>query len=392
MERKEFDHEILLLQGGGALGAYQAGVYEGLVEAGVAPTWVVGISIGAINASLIVGNPPERRVERLREFWQRVSRDVAPPLPTWLDSLRPAANYMAAMSAATFGIQAFFTPRMPPASFAADGTEGALSIYDTTPLKVTLEELVDFDLINSGQVRLSLGAVDVRKGTSVYFDTKSTRIDADHVRASGALPPGFPPVMIDGEYYWDGGVVSNTPITYVSDARPLTTARIIQVDVFNSQGELPQNLSQVSERAKDIQYASRTRLNIEQIREIGELRAACRRLVGKLPKDLKSDPDALKLAAACDDRSWTIIRLINTRLSRSGLVKDYEFSRTTITEAWAAGLDDVRRSVSAWDDMRPAAGPGVLVYRPTEALPPSPGPAAVEKKAKSEAMASKGPR
>ena len=238
MERKEYDHEILLLQGGGALGAYQAGVYEGLVEAGVAPTWVVGISIGAINASLIVGNPPERRVERLREFWQRVSRDVGPPLPAWLDSLRPAVNYMAAMSAATFGIRAFFTPRMPPASFAADGTEGALSVYDTTPLKATLEELVDFDLINSGQVRLSLGAVDVRKGTSMYFDTKSTRIHSDHVRASGALPPGFPPVTIDGEHYWDGGVVSNTPITYVSDERPLTTARIIQVDVFNSQGEL----------------------------------------------------------------------------------------------------------------------------------------------------------
>ena len=281
MERKEFDHEILLLQGGGALGAYQAGVYEGLVEAGVAPTWVVGISIGAINASLIVGNPPERRIERLREFWRRVSRNVGPPLPAWLDSLRPTVNYMSAMSAATFGIQCFFTPRMPPPSFAADGTEGALSMYDTTPLKATLEELVDFDLINSGQVRLSLGAVDVRKGTSVYFDTKSTQIHADHVRASGALPPGFPPVMIDGEYYWDGGVVSNTPITYVSDARPLTTVRIIQVDVFNSQGDLPRNLSQVSERAKDIQYASRTRLNIEQIKEIGELRAACRRLVGQ---------------------------------------------------------------------------------------------------------------
>ena len=281
MERKEYDHEILLLQGGGALGAYQAGVYEGLVEAGVAPTWVVGISIGAINASLIVGNPPERRIERLREFWQRVSRDVGPPLPAWLDPLRPTFNHMAAMSAATFGIRAFFTPRMPPASFAADGTEGALSVYDTTPLKATLEELVDFDLINSGQVRLSLGAVDVRKGTSIYFDTKSTHIHADHVRASGALPPGFPPVTIDGEHYWDGGVVSNTPITYVSDERPLTTARIIQVDVFNSQGELPRNLSQVSERAKDIQYASRTRLNIEQIREIGELRAACRRLSGQ---------------------------------------------------------------------------------------------------------------
>jgi NTE family protein len=188
-------------------------------------------------------------------------------------------------------------------------------------------------------------------------------------------------VTIDGEHYWDGGVVTNTPITYVSDERPLKTARIIQVDVFNAQGELPRNLSQVSERAKDIQYASRTRFNIEQVQEIGELRAACRRLVSKLPPALKSDPDAIKLAAACDERSWTIIRLINTRRSRSGLVKDYEFSRTTITEAWTAGLEDVRRSISGWDKVRPAASPGVLVYRPTEALP-APAPVAMQKKAK----------
>ena len=172
----KYDHEILLLQGGGALGAYQAGVYEGLVEAEVEPSWVVGISIGAINAALIVGNPPERRVERLREFWRRISVNVGPPLPAWLDWLRPAANNMAAMSAATIGVAGFYRPRVPPASFAADGTEAALSVYDTTPLKATLEELVDFDLINRGQVRLSLGAVNVCKGTSTYFDTKNTVI------------------------------------------------------------------------------------------------------------------------------------------------------------------------------------------------------------------------
>ena len=159
------------------------------------------------------------------------------PCRAWLDSLRPAVNYMAAMSAATIGVAGFYRPRMPPTSFAADGTEAALSVYDTTPLKATLEELVDFDLINRGQVRLSLGAVNVCKGTSTYFDTKNTLIHADHVRASGALPPGFPPVTIDGEHYWDGGVVTNTPITYVVDERPLPTARIIQVDNFNAQGD-----------------------------------------------------------------------------------------------------------------------------------------------------------
>ena len=280
----KYDHEILLLQGGGALGAYQAGVYEGLVEAGIEPSWVVGISIGAINAALIVGNPPERRVERLREFWRRIAVNVGPPLPAWLDSLRPAVNHMAAMSAATIGVAGFYRPRMPPTSFAADGTEAALSVYDTTPLKATLEELVDFDLINHGQVRLSLGAVDVCKGTSTYFDTNNTLIHADHVRASGALPPGFPPVTIDGKHYWDGGVVTNTPITYVVDEKPLPTARIIQVDNFNAQGELPRNLSEVSERAKDIQYASRTRFNIERIQEMGELATAARALLDKLPR------------------------------------------------------------------------------------------------------------
>jgi len=384
----KYDHEILLLQGGGALGAYQAGVYEGLVETGVEPSWVVGISIGAINAALIAGNPPEQRVERLREFWRRISVNVGPPLPAWLDSLRPAVNFMAAMSAATIGVAGFFRPRMPPASFAADGSEGALSVYDTTPLKATLEELVDFDLINRGQVRLSVGAVDVCKGTSTYFDTKNTVINSDHIRASGALPPGFSPVMIDGEHYWDGGVVTNTPITYVSDERPMTTARIIQVDTFNAQGELPRNLGQVLQRAKDIQYASRSRFNIERIREFSELAAAGRGLVQRLPPELRSDPAARKLAAAFDERSWLIIRLINTRPSRSSFVKDFEFSRTTIEEAWKAGVEDVRRSISGWDKVRPdEVGPEVKVYRPTETLP-SPQQVSARKRAKSEPVRS----
>jgi NTE family protein len=228
---------------------------------------------------------------------------------------------------------------------------------------------VDFDLINRGQVRLSVGAVNVCKGTSTYFDTKNTRIHSDHIRASGALPPGFSPVMIDEEHYWDGGVVTNTPITYVADERPLTTARIIQVDTFNAQGELPRNLGQVLQRAKDIQYSSKSRFNIDRIQEIGELAAAGRRLVDRLPPQLKSDPDAQKLAAACDERGWLIIRLINTRPSRSGFVKDFEFSRATIEEAWTAGLEDVRRSISGWDTIQPEeAGPDIVIYRPTEAL------------------------
>jgi NTE family protein len=369
MVRRGFDHEILLLQGGGALGAYQAGAYEGLVEAGISPTWVVGISIGAINSALIAGNPPERRVERLREFWQRMSVEVGPPLQAWLDPLRPVANYMAAMSATAFGIPAFYTPRVPPPWFAADGAEDALSVYDTAPLVSTLEQLVDFDLINNGPVRLSLGAVNVCKGSSVYFDSETTVIQPDHVRASGALPPGFPPVTIVGEHYWDGGVVSNSPITYVADQKPMTTARIIQIDNFSAEGEFPRNLGLVMERAKDIQYASRTRFNVNRLEEFSDLMQAARRVLDKLPAELKSDPDVKKLAGACDERSWTIIRLINQRPSRSGAVKDYEFSRATIEEAWAAGLEDVRRSVAGWEDFDRDEIGGVRVYRPTEEQP-----------------------
>jgi NTE family protein len=374
MVRSGFDHEVLLLQGGGALGAYQAGAYEGLLEAGISPTWVVGISIGSINAALIAGNPPERRVERLREFWRRTSVNTGPPLRAWLDPLRPFTNYIAAMSATAFGIPDFFTPRVPPPWFAADGAEAALSWYDTSPLVRTLEELVDFDLINDGPVRLSLGAVNVCKGSSVYFDNGTTVIQPDHVRASGALPPGFPPVTIDGEHYWDGGVVTNSPITYVADQKPMRTARIIQVDNFNAEGELPRNLGLVTERAKDIQYASRTRFNIDRLEEFSDLMAAARRLLDKLPANLKSDPDAQHVAGACDDRSWTIIRLINKRASRSGAVKDYEFSRATIAEAWAAGLEDVRRSVASWDAFGRREFNGVRVYRPTEDLHRAQGP------------------
>ncbi len=368
MARAEFDQTILALQGGGALGAYQAGVYEGLAEAGLLPTWVVGISIGGINAAIIAGNPPERRVERLRTFWDRVSSYAPLTPPAWLDVMRPALNNLSAAAVMSFGIPAFFIPRVPPPVFAADNSPGALSYYDTSPLNRTLEELVDFDLINSRKVRLSLGAVNVREGQSVYFDNSHTRISADHVRASGSLPPGFPPVTIDGEYYWDGGIVSNSPLAYVTDEKPRTRVLIIEVDVFNARGELPRNLDQVMERAKDIQYASKMRLNTNHFRELGEMRAALGRLLCKLPAGLKNDPDAQRLAPLCDEREFTIARMINRRTTKSGNTKDYEFSRATVDEAWAAGLEDVRQSKANIEWTQPMdLGPSVRVYD----LPPA---------------------
>lgn len=312
------DHTVLVLQGGGALGAYQAGVYEGLAECGAAPDWVAGVSIGAINAALIAGNPPERRVERLREFWDRVSAQLPfTPLAS-MDSMRPMFDQMSTASAFVFGVPGFFSPRLVPPFFALDGSIGALSFYDTQPLKATLEELVDFSLINLDKgVRLSLGAVELRMGNSVYFDSKTTKIGAEHVLASGALPPGFPPVQIDGELYWDGGIVSNTPLWYVLDADARINALIFQVDVFSDAGEAPKNLVEVQERAKDIQYASKTRFNTNRVKEMESLRGSLRRVLGKLPAALRADPDVKKLAEVAKPKAISLVHFINRHHPRA---------------------------------------------------------------------------
>jgi NTE family protein len=340
------DHSVLVLQGGGALGAYQAGVYEGMAEHGFAPDWVAGVSIGAINAALIAGNPKEKRLERLRAFWDLVSSGVPLIAPAQLDPLRLALNRLSAASAATFGVPGFFVPRVPPAFLAPEGTEEALSVYDTSPLRRTLEELIDFDLLNSKtRVRLSLGAVDLHTGNSVYFDNKAQKLAPEHVMASGSLPPGFPPVVIDGTHYWDGGIVSNSPLWYVLDDSPQISALIVQVDLFSARGELPVNLDQVLERAKDIQYSSKTRFNTTRVKELEEFRHALGRLMKKLPAKFRDDPDYLRLQPLCGHRrEITIAHLINRRFTHSTSSKDYEFSRTTVRQLWDAGLEDVRRT------------------------------------------------
>lgn len=340
------EHTVLVLQGGGALGAYQAGVYEGMAEHGFAPDWVTGVSIGAINAALIAGNPIERRIERLREFWDRVSSGMPLIAPAQLDPLRLALNRLSAATSVTFGVPGFFVPRVPPAILAPDGTPGALSVYDTSPLGDTLEELVDFDLLNDRQrVRLSVGAVDVHTGNSVYFDNNQQRLGPLHVMASGSLPPGFPPIVIDGVHYWDGGIVSNSPLWYVLDDSPQMSALIVQVDLFSARGELPTNLDQVLERAKDIQYSSKTRFNTTRVQELEGFRDALGRLMKKLPAKFHDDPDYKLLKPLCEHkRQITIAHLINRRFAHSTNAKDYEFSRTTMRQLWEAGLDDVRRT------------------------------------------------
>ena len=339
-----------MLQGGGALGAYQAGVYETLAAMGHTPDWVAGISIGAINAALIAGNPPARRVERIREFWEGVSSFPFGPQPLTpseraVAGTRDVVNETNATIAMLFGVAGFFSPRVPAAPFQPTGTTAAISFYDTEPLRKTLERLVDFDLVNSRAVRLSVGAVSVKSGNLIYFDSTRQRIDARHIMASGALPPGFPPIEIDGEYFWDGGLVSNTPLQYVLDQPGRKRRLVFQVDLFAARGEMPATLAEASEREKDIRYSSRTRLTTTyELRRQATLQAA-RRLVDKLPASLRDDPDAKALAALPVEPAVAVVHLIYRSKHYESQSKDYEFSRASMLEHWAAGMADTQATL-----------------------------------------------
>jgi NTE family protein len=365
---------VLVLQGGGALGAYQAGVYEALDKEGIRPQWVAGVSIGAINAAIIAGNPPERRVARLHEFWDGVSSQLlAPALSESYGTLaREMFNQSSAALVALVGAPGFFTPRFPPAPFQPEGSPGALSYYDTTPLEKTLERLVDFDLINVKQkVRLSIGAVNVETGNFRYFDsadaTYTRPIGPRHIMASGALPPGFAPVEIDQEFYWDGGLVSNTPLQYVIDQPTATDMLVFQVDLFSARGPMPRNLGEVAERAKDIQFASRTRLNTDLVAAQQKLTHAAQSLAVRLPARYASDPDLIALLNAGSPAAVTIVHLIQRIKHYETQSKDYEFSRHTVREHWEAGRADVELSLKSdsWCTRgRPQAGIRVFDLTP----------------------------
>jgi len=354
---------VLVLQGGGALGAYQAGVFEALSEVYRDPSWLAGISIGAINSALIVGNPPQLRVERLREFWNLVSSSFAVPAVDLNGAGRDFVNESSATQALLFGVPGFFKPRVPPAPFQPPGTLEAISYYDTTPLRSTLERLVDFELLNSGATRLSVGAVNVRTGNFEYFDTAKQALDVRHIMASGALPPGFAPVEIDGEHYWDGGLVSNTPLQYVLD-QPGTKRRVVfQVDLFSARGPLPANLAEVSEREKDIRYSSRTRLNTSNELERHAMSQAARRLIAKLPPALRDDPDLRALTKQGCEAAVDVVHLIYRSKHYETQSKDYEFSRVSMQEHWDSGRADMARTLhdKRWID-RPRNTTGVHVF------------------------------
>jgi NTE family protein len=361
---KQYQTIALVLQGGGALGAYQAGVYEVLDDAGIHPNWVAGISIGALNAAIIAGNAPEHRVERLRAFWQTICRP--PLLPTWLTPpLDPGAwelpwqnglSGWAALRALTEGQPGFFTPRPFPL-LPWRGSPATASWYDTTPLKATLERLVDFDRINhKTAMRVSVGAVNIRTGNFVYFDNSQGPLRVEHFIASGSLPPGFPATEIDGEFYWDGGMVSNTPLYKVLSDASSGDSLIFQVDLWSSRGELPRDLAEVTSRAKDIQYSSRTRLITEYMGQRQKQQRVLHDLMELVPEDQRDQQAYRQAEIYANGALVNLFHLIYRNKPYEGHYKDYDFGVNSMQQHWSSGMDDMKCTLAepAWFE-RPSA-------------------------------------
>jgi NTE family protein len=334
----------LLLQGGGALGAYQAGVFAALAGSPWQPDWVAGISIGAINAAIIAGNAPADRVAALRDFWESVTGTPGQLRHKMgLTRFFPQPKEAGAVSALLFGQPNFFEPRPAYAWLSSPLPE---SVYDTKALKGTLERLIDFDLINDGPIRLSLGAVELTTGNFAYFDNRArpghpaTRIRAEHVMASGALPPGFPAVEIDGKHYWDGGLVSNTPLQYVLDTDPNVDRLAFEVDVFPARGPVPRTLPEALEREKDIRFSSRTRAGVDGYKRVHDLRVAIGSLLDMLPEAARDNAEYQRMRALSCVSNIDVVELIYRPREPQGQSKDYAFGRETMHERWEAGRAD----------------------------------------------------
>ncbi len=348
-ELRAHGQQVLVLQGGGALGAYQVGVYQALHEAGVEPDWVIGTSIGAINAGIIAGSKPGERLERLTEFWKRVEHghffeDV---MPTQIASVwRNMATIMG-------GLPAFFTPNLPAfgSPHATLGAEGA-GYYSVDPMRETLSDLIDFDQVNDGAVRLTVGASRVTSSEMVYFDSRDMPLDLRHVMASGALPPAFPAVRIDGELYWDGGILSNTPVEVVFDDNPRRDSMVYAVHIWNPHGAEPETIWEVMNRQKDVQYSSRAGSHIKRQRQLHRLRHVITELSAIIPSDQRQTPEVSELAAYGCPTRMHVIRLLAPALDCEDHSKDIDFSPSGIRARWDAGYADTMRTLETapWRD------------------------------------------
>lgn len=357
----DYPRIALVLQGGGALGSYQAGVFQGLEELKLNPTWLAGISIGALNCAIIAGNPPNKRVEKLKAFWETICRPpslVEGAIASMFNIYGAAAKSWhdlnanhsdkffgscAAMQAIVQGQAGFFLPR----PFApGTGSPSSVSYYDTSPLYETLERFADFDRINSSEMRVSVGATNVKSGNFVYFDNTEMKLKPEHFVASGALPPGFPAVEIDGEFYWDGGCVSNTPLNLILNTLPREDTLVFQVDLWSARGELPTDIFSVMERQKDIQYSSRTREVTHNVNDLQRLRQMVWDTIERVPASVrKKDPWFDQMHARMFGARYNCIHLIYKNKLTAGHYKDFEFSHETMTHHWNTGLEDMRRTL-----------------------------------------------
>jgi NTE family protein len=359
---------VLVLQGGGALGSYQAGVYQALHEAGIEPDWIIGTSIGAINASLIAGNAPENRLSRLREFWKRMEQN-----PVWhfRDAFPGFNEKLTYWSTITHGIPGFFRPNS--IAHAGDswplGAENA-GYYSTVPLEKTLAELVDFNLVNRCTPRLTVGAAHVRTSMMRYFDSRDCELTVKHVMASGALPPAFPAVRIDGELYWDGGILSNTPTEAVFDDDPRRDSLIFAVHLWNASGAEPTTMAEVLNRHKDVQYSSRIASHIARQQQAHRLRHVINELAARLPEAERNDPSLRELIGYGCRTRMHVVRLLAPQLERETHTKDIDFSPSGIRRRWDAGYAHTRAVLqrSPWTrEFDPLSG--VVLHEQLEAMP-----------------------
>jgi len=356
---------VLVLQGGGALGAYQVGVYRALHDAGIEPAWVIGTSIGAINAALIAGNAPDQRMERLDAFWQHVEKPLPMAGPIGWLGWPGMGNAMANMSTMINGIPGFFEPSMAAlrGTRASVGVESA-AYYSTEPLRRTLAELVDFTALQNGPTRLTVGAVNACSGAMRYFDSRNETLCVDHVLASGALPPAFPAVRIDGEPYWDGGIYSNTPIEAVLDDRPRRDSLIFAVNVWHQTAPEPASIWDVMGRTKDIQFASRADSHIARQKQIHRLRHVIRELTQRLPASRQADPVVKELSSWGCGTTMHVAHLLAPRLEGEDHTKDIDFTSAGVKARREAGYADTIKMIerAPW---RAATDPieGVVEHR-----------------------------
>src|SRR6266498_1283569 len=363
LARSEPGQVVLVLQGGGALGSYQAGVYQALHEAGIEPDWIIGTSIGAINASLIAGNSPQNRLSRLREFWKKMEQN---PVWSFRDVFPGFNEKLSYWSTVTNGIPGFFRPN-PLAHAGNDYPLGAdrAGYYSTEPLEQTLTELVDFDLVNKCSPRLTVGAAHVRTSQMRYFDSRDCELGVKHIIASGALPPAFPTDRIDGELYWDGGILSNTPTEAIFDDNPRRNSLIFAVHIWNPMGSEPETIWEVIHRQKDVQYSSRVASHLARQRQVHKLRHVVSELVKLIPEDARNHPVVKDLAEYGCLTRMHVVRLLAPRLDNENHTKDIDFSPTGIRLRWEAGRADTLRALrrAPWND---ACDPleGVILHEP----------------------------